>query len=133
MKAGLKRSKQRDAILEYLKSTTCHPTADTVYENVKEKFPNISLGTVYRNLNLLAECHQILKLTGDGGSDRFDATTEPHYHVRCVDCGEVLDIHMEPLTHINVLAEASFDGKILEHSIFFKGKCKKCIDKEKQQ
>lgn len=129
MKTGLKRSKQRDAIMNYLRSTKEHPTADTVYMNVREVIPNISLGTVYRNLNLLAACGDILKLTCDNKSERFDADIQPHYHVMCTECGEVVDLMMEPLEHVNVLAGAAFDGRIDEHVIYFKGICQKCLKK----
>lgn len=78
--AGIKFSRQRQAIMDYLMSTTEHPTADTIYANVKEQYPNISLGTVYRNLNLLADEGQILRLSCGDGSDHFDGTIEPHYH-----------------------------------------------------
>ncbi|MGN1084105.1 MAG: transcriptional repressor, partial [Lachnospiraceae bacterium] len=85
----VKHSRQRDAILEYLRSTASHPTADTVYENVREKIPNISLGTVYRNLNMLAESGEVLRLSCGGTSDRYDGCVKPHYHFLCRSCGNV--------------------------------------------
>jgi len=133
MKMKLKRSRQREAILAYLRSTNEHPTADMVYENVRKEIPNISLGTVYRNLNLLVDCEDILKFTFDGKSDRFDWNVEPHYHVMCTRCGAVTDLKLEPLNHIDVLAESAFNGKISGHSIQFRGLCEKCaklIDKK---
>lgn len=78
--ATLKYSRQRESIKEYLSSTYEHPTADTVYLNVKQEFPNISLGTVYRNLNLLAEIGEAIKISTPNGGDRFDGRTIPHYH-----------------------------------------------------
>ena len=78
--ANLKYSRQREAIKDYLSSVTTHPTADTVYLNVKQEFPNISLGTVYRNLNLLAEIDDAIKISTPNGGDRFDGRTMPHYH-----------------------------------------------------
>ena len=81
--ATLKYSRQRECIKEYLMHTTEHPTADTVYEHVKEEFPRISLGTVYRNLNLLADMGEALKITTLDGGDRFDGCTKPHYHFTC--------------------------------------------------
>ena len=129
MRTGLKRSKQRDAIVNYLRSTKEHPTADTIYMNVKKEIPNISLGTVYRNLNLLAACGDIIKISCDNKSDRFDGNLHSHYHVICTECGEVMDLEMEPLDHVNVLAGAVFDGRIEEHVVYFKGICKKCLKK----
>ncbi|MDO4943038.1 MAG: transcriptional repressor [Lachnospiraceae bacterium] len=127
MKTKLKRSRQREAILAYLRSTNEHPTADMVYENVRKEIPNISLGTVYRNLNLLVDCEDIIKLTIDGKSDRFDWNLKPHYHVMCTRCGSVMDLKIDPLNHIDVLAESAFEGKISGHSIQFKGLCGKCV------
>ena len=79
--ATLKYSRQRESIKNYLLHTEEHPTADTVYMHVREEFPNISLGTVYRNLNLLAETGDALKIPTPSGGDRFDGKTTPHYHL----------------------------------------------------
>jgi Fur family peroxide stress response transcriptional regulator len=133
MRKGLKRSRQREAILAYLKSTKEHPTADMIYEAVRKEIPNISLGTVYRNLNLLEECGDIYKFSCDGKSDRFDWRTEAHYHVMCTNCGAVMDLDIDPLSHINVLAESAFDGEIHDHSIYFRGLCEQCLKEVKQE
>lgn len=122
-----KHSRQRDAILEYLHSTTSHPTADTVYENVREKIPNISLGTVYRNLNMLADSGEILRLSCGGTSDRYDGTATPHYHFLCKGCGNVSDLEMDGLDHINVIAGAGFQGTIEGHFTYFYGTCPDCV------
>lgn len=129
MKAARKRSKQREAILDYLKSTKEHPNADMVYENVRKEIPNISLGTVYRNLNLLSESGEIQKFSIDGKSDRFDFETKSHYHVFCHQCDRVMDLEMEPLKEIEGLAEKAFEGEIEGHSICFFGRCKNCLKK----
>lgn len=124
--AGTKFSKQRQAIIDYLCSTTEHPTAETVYTNVRISYPNVSLGTVYRNLNLLAEEGEILRLTCGDGSDRFDGNPKPHYHFLCTSCGRVLDLVMESLNHIDILAAAGFAGTIEGHTVLFHGKCPVC-------
>ena len=124
-----KFSRQREAIKEYLAHTNEHPTADTVYMNIRATYPNISLGTVYRNLNLLAEQGEITKLNCQDGSDRFDGNTMPHYHFLCNDCGRILDIEMESIDHINKIAGAGFGGKIEGHVTFFYGVCPNCIRK----
>ena len=124
--AGVKFSRQRQAIMDYLCSTKEHPTAETVYANVRVHYPRVSLGTVYRNLNLLAEEGEILRLTCGDGSDRFDGNPKPHYHFLCTGCGRVLDLTMEPLSHINILAAAEFDGTIEGHTVLFHGKCSNC-------
>ena len=83
----LKRSKQRESIKKFLISRYDHPTAETVYMNIKEEFPNISLGTVYRNLSLLADIGEIQKLSTGIGPDRVDGNPKPHYHFICKECG----------------------------------------------
>lgn len=122
----LKNSKQRDAIKSFLMTRYDHPTAETVYLNVKKDFPNISLGTVYRNLSLLSEIGEIQKLSTGIGPDRFDGNPAPHYHFICNQCGSVLDLDVTGLDHINVLASQNFDGKIEGHLIYFYGKCPDC-------
>ncbi len=121
-----KHSKQRDAILDYLHSTKAHPTADTVYEHVREVMPNISLGTVYRNLNMLADGGEILRLSCGGTSDRYDGNPELHYHFLCKECGNVSDLEMPGLEHIDVIAGADFSGTIEGHFVYFYGKCPTC-------
>lgn len=122
----LKRSKQRDAIVAFLKTRKDHPTADVVYQEIRNTIPNISLGTVYRNLSLLSDRDEILRLSCDGKMDRFDADTSPHYHFICKDCGCVLDILIPYSDEIDKLAAKNFDGTILSHSLLFEGYCKNC-------
>lgn len=127
--ATLKYSRQRESIKEYLVSTTEHPTADMVYLKVKNEFPNISLGTVYRNLNLLADIGEAIKITTPDGGDRFDGETQPHYHFFCTSCGCMLDLDMESIEHINDIAGKNFDGQIEAHTTNFFGRCGDCIKK----
>ncbi len=121
-----KYSRQREAIKEYLMQTKEHPTADTVYMNIRATHPNISLGTVYRNLNLLAEQGEILKINCQDGSDRFDANPDPHYHFICKECGKVMDLEMESIDHIINAAGKGFGGKIEGHVTYFYGLCPDC-------
>ena len=116
--AGLKYSKQRASIKDYLMHTTSHPTADTVYLHIKEEFPSISLGTVYRNLNLLADIGEALRIPTPDGGDRFDGRCEPHYHVVCTNCGNVFDLEMDDsyIQKINEDANKYFDGIIESHT-----------------
>ena len=125
----LKYSRQRESIKEYLSSTREHPTADTVYLHVKQEYPNISLGTVYRNLNLLADIGEAIKITPPYGGDRFDGGTHPHYHFCCTKCGRVIDLDLNQLTYVNKEAEKNFDGVIESHSMMFYGTCGECIKK----
>ena len=90
MKA-LKFSRQRESIRECLKNRTDHPTADAVYVTISKDYPKISLGTVYRNLNLLADMGEIQRFSSGDGSEHFDYNTDPHYHFVCRTCGAIID------------------------------------------
>ena len=122
-----KYSRQREAIKKYLSQTKEHPTADTIYMDIRETYPNISLGTVYRNLNLLVERGEVLRLIGMDESDRYDANTHDHYHFLCNECKRVLDIEMESIDKIIDKANKNFSGKIEGHVTYFYGKCDNCI------
>lgn len=126
----IKYSRQRECIKEFLADRYDHPTAETVYMNVKKDFPNISLGTVYRNLSLLTELGEIQKISTGIGPDRFDGNTAPHYHVLCTKCGRVMDLKMESIDHINIIAGNEFDGQIDGHITYFLGKCQECLKTE---
>lgn len=122
----LKHSKQRDCIKEFLDSRKDHPTADVVYMNVRKSVPNISLGTVYRNLTLLADIGEIAKIRVGDGVDHFDAVTTPHYHFICRECGSVIDLDMDNMDALTRSAAEHFQGQIDGHSTYFYGKCEKC-------
>ncbi len=126
-----KYSRQREAIREFLAARYDHPTAETVYRNLREEFPNISLGTVYRNLTLLTELGEIRKLSTGAGPDRFDGNTSPHYHFICNGCGCVLDLGVSGLDHINILAGQNFEGVVEGHLTYFYGKCPSCTKNKK--
>ena len=131
----LKYSRQRASIKEYLMSTADHPTADTVYLDVRKEFPRISLGTVYRNLNLLADMGEAVKITTPHGGDRFDGRTDPHYHVVCTSCGKVFDLKLDStyMEEINQLADKYFHGNIDSHTTLFYGTCQECIENKKEK
>lgn len=124
----LKHSKQRDSIKEFLKSRKDHPTASLVYDNVRRSFPNISLGTVYRNLTLLADIGEISRIRVGDGVDHFDADTSPHYHFICTECGSISDLNIDDID-LNELAGRNFDGKIEYHTVYFHGRCRECCRK----
>ena len=126
----LKYSRQREAIKDFLMTRNDHPTADVVYSNVRTEFPNISLGTVYRNLTLLADLGEIARLRVGDGVDHFDADTSPHYHFVCSDCGSVIDLDMDSIDSINQTAARNFDGQIAGHITYFYGLCPPCKEKK---
>jgi len=124
---ALKYSRQREAIKEFMMTRKDHPTADIVYMNVRKEFPNISLGTVYRNLTLLSDMGELLRLRVGDGVDHFDATTTPHYHFICKDCGAVTDLELPIMHSIDTVADESFGGRIDGHVTYFYGTCEHCL------
>lgn len=123
----MKYSRQRECILNNLQSRRDHPTADMVYASVREIQPNISLGTVYRNLSLLADNGQILKISTGIGPDHFDGFIEPHNHFICKECGMVIDMDFIPNDNIVKKASENFEGIIESYELQFFGKCKDCL------
>lgn len=123
----MKRSRQREAIVAFLKTRKDHPTADTVYQEIRTIIPNISLGTVYRNLAQLSERGEILRLPCDGKMDHFDADIRPHYHFLCKECGCVKDIEIPYAKQLDITAAESFEGVITSHTLLFEGVCNTCM------
>lgn len=122
----MKYSKQRELIYEQLKSNPIHPTAEEVYLQLKPHHPNISLATVYRNLNKLAESSIIKKIQGLDASDRFDHNTHEHYHFICEKCRRVYDVNLELLSYINDKVK---DYNIKSFDLLLKGICNNCKEK----
>ena len=123
--AALKYSRQRESIKNFLCSRDDHPTADMIYTNIRKEFPNISLGTVYRNLSLLVELGEIKKISTDG-ADRFDARVTPHSHFICRRCGCLLDM-MIPLDDPVERVNSQWDyGDVEECRMEFYGTCNQC-------
>jgi Fur family ferric uptake transcriptional regulator len=125
-------TKQRQVILEEIKKVSSHPTADEVHALVRKKLPKISLGTIYRNLEFLAGQNQILRLDGTGNQRRYDGNTADHFHLRCVQCGQVKDLLMDyPLDMENKVALET-DYELLSCRLEFVGLCPRCkIKKQK--
>lgn len=126
--AAIKYSRQRKAIKDFLMTRKDHPTAETVYLNVRETYPHISLGTVYRNLTLLSDMGEIQKLHLGDGLDHFDADIHPHDHFLCTECGTVLDMDFQSDDDFNMdeRANSVFDGMITGHITYFQGICPEC-------
>lgn len=122
----LKYSRQRESIKASLMERYDHPTADVLYNTIREEFPNISLGTVYRNLNLLVELGEIQKLTCGDGKDHFDGEVSPHYHFVCNHCGAVLDIPMDALSKVDQDVAQRLGAEVESHTIYFYGSCPDC-------
>lgn len=119
-----KHSKQRDALIEILQSTDTHPTAEWVYEQMREKFPNVSLATVYRNLRHMIEIGMARELYTDNSS-RFDANMTDHYHFVCKNCRKLIDIFPEEEnSEIKKIRNMGFEVDKYDLSIY--GLCTAC-------
>jgi Fe2+ or Zn2+ uptake regulation protein len=122
-----RETRQRKAILKALRSTASHPTADWIYAEVRKSLPNISKGTVYRNLKVLLEAGMISELRTDGDKIRFEGRRDNHCHFICLNCGEVLDLD-EVLDESIARRVAQNTGlRILTHHLEFKGECRNCL------
>lgn len=122
-------SRQREAVLNVLCSTTSHPTAAWIYEKVREEIPNISLGTVYRNLSGLAEDGTIKKLSFGDSSVHFDGDISVHSHFYCEHCGEITDIWLDQSKLLGPI-ESDYNVKAKYADFNITGKCSRCCDKE---
>jgi len=125
---AMKYSRQRQVIHNFLMTRKDHPTADVVYQNVRQEDPHISLGTVYRNLTLLADRGEILRLHVGDGVDHFDADTSRHSHFICSCCGCVTDLSLDCLEDMLAQAKQVFDGRIETLDACFHGVCADCIN-----
>ncbi len=124
-------SKKRIAIYEKICSTTSHPTADWVYMNLKDDYPDLSRGTVYRNLTLFKEQGLIVSVGNVGGQERFDGNVKPHAHFVCTYCHEVIDLHkidLKSTIDYNVYG-SEYDVEITHHNLTLYGLCSKCKNK----
>ena len=124
---NLRMTRQRKVILEELCKVDTHPSADEVYAMVRKRLPRISLGTVYRNLEILAERGQIQKLEPGGTLKRFDGKTESHYHLRCIRCDRMIDAPVDFDVMIKHDLKSATDFKIIGHKLEFIGICPECI------
>lgn len=130
MEKAVRYSKKREAILEAIRSTKCHPSADWVYQTLKPTHPDLSLGTVYRNLDFFRQHGTVISVGVVKGQERFDATTDPHTHFFCTGCGSVLDLD-------EIIPDMGLDRTVCEkyglaverHDLVFHGLCQDCMKK----
>ena len=128
--ATLKYSRQRESIKEFLTGRTDHPTADFVYENMKQIYPNISLGTVYRNLAQLAENGDILKISTSANKEHFDGFVHRHFHFVCNTCDKIYDVDLDGMDEIKNQAAEKLNADIEDYSLIFYGICENCSSKK---
>ncbi|MBN2246073.1 MAG: transcriptional repressor [Candidatus Aminicenantes bacterium] len=126
-----RKSRQRNKILEILENTKTHPTADWIYDKLKKDFPKLSVGNVYRNLNILVEQGLIRRIDFGSTFDRFDAVRTPHYHFICEQCGAVIDLDLSYDDQLNQKAMETSGFSVYNHKIQFYGLCDKCKNKQR--
>jgi Fur family peroxide stress response transcriptional regulator len=124
--AGLKITPQRMAVYKALVETTEHPSADTLYQQVRQIFPNISLDTVNRTLLTLADIGAAFIVEGSGDVKRFDGGMQKHQHFKCVNCKRSIDFHHKPFDNIPVPRSLSEKFIVLKKTVYFEGLCNLC-------
>ena len=132
MPAATKQFRKRNAILECLCQSKTHPTADTLFNQLKPQIPDLSMGTVYRNLNLFKQQGLAVSVATVGGVERFDGNTAPHVHFICDHCSAVIDL--EEMAVPQVLSDTAAmqcGGQITGCRLSFTGKCRDCLRKTK--
>jgi Fur family ferric uptake transcriptional regulator len=123
---GMRMTRQRRVILEELRRVCTHPTADEVYRRVRRRLARISLATVYRNLETLADRGLIGRLEPAGGPRRYDADTTDHYHVRCSRCGRVGDVFAGRLPALETAFRKATEYAIMGYRLELIGLCPRC-------
>ena len=124
---GMRVTPQRIEIFKEVAMSCAHPDAETVYEAVKEKIPNVSVDTVYRTLASLEELNMIFRVDNQLPRARFDADMRPHHHFLCTQCNEVYDIFLEDSETVNIPINASKYGQIKDSNLQIRGICNKCL------
>ena len=134
MEQTKKHFRKRDAILACLQESKSHPSAEVIYSRLKPVIPDLSMGTVYRNLNLFKEQGLIISLGTVKGVERFDGDTSSHVHFICTDCGCVQDIPgMPQLPSLRASAEQDLGGQVEGCHITLTGTCRDCIQSNKEE
>ena len=121
-------SRQREEVLDQLSGHKDHPTADVIFADLRDRDPNISLATVYRNLKLLAKNGTIQKLSFVSGADHFDPNAEKHVHFVCDRCGGVFDVPMPEADTLDEEAAWHVPGIVTGHDLVFHGICERCCE-----
>lgn len=130
MEKATRYSKKREAILNAICSTDTHPSADWVYQTLKPVYPDLSLGTVYRNLSRFKEEGLVISVGTVNGQERFDGTIKPHAHFICKTCGAVHDFHELQLNEsLDRTVEQQYGVQIDHHELVFYGTCPQCTTK----
>ena len=121
-----RNTRQRKLVLDAVRQSYNHPTADEIYNVVRAQDDKISRGTVYRNLSLLADLGEIQKLTPGQGPDRFDANVQPHAHIICTSCSRVIDVPLPFDAQLDAKASEQIGWHVTSHYTIFEGLCPDC-------
>ena len=122
----LRRSRQRERILELLRRTDQHPTAAWLYDNLRDEFPRLSLGTVYRNLGILVQSGKVRKLDSGSTFDRFEINRGDHVHFVCRSCGRILDLDVPETEEFQRAVLTQTGNRVTGHRIELFGECDQC-------
>ncbi len=133
MEKKLRYSRQREEIYQYLCSSHEHPSAETIYQELREKVEGLSLGTVYRNLHLLEELGKIRKVTNYQNTDRYDVRCADHVHFICQSCHRILDLPEVQPEEIRSMLHLGQDYKLLQVDLTLSGLCPQCRTKERKE
>ncbi|MDQ7785064.1 MAG: transcriptional repressor [Desulfomonilaceae bacterium] len=127
-RSARRMTRQRKIVLEELRKVTSHPTADQLHQMVRRRLPGINIATVYRNLEILTDEGEVMKLDVAGTQRRFDGNALNHYHIRCSRCGRVDDVHMDVVDSLEEAAAKACAYTVLSHTVEFVGICPGCRD-----
>ena len=131
MEATSKNFRKRNAILTYLRGTNAHPSAETIYTDLKQQIPDLSMATVYRNLTKFRQEGMVQCVATVKGVERYDGNTDPHVHFICRHCTAVIDLHeMQIPPQLIEQAASITGGKVDLCSLSFTGLCRDCLSKE---
>ena len=125
-RAGLKITPQREMIYQYLAGSKTHPSAESVYQQVKKIYPNISLDTVNRTLLTLAKIGLAFTVEGSGDAKRFDANFDGHQHFKCLKCKKIVDFNYQPFRDIELPEKLRQKFKVVRKTVYLEGYCKDC-------
>ena len=134
MEATSKNFRKRNSILNYLQGTNAHPSAETIYTDLKAQIPDLSMATVYRNLTKFRQEGMVQCVATVKGVERFDGNTDPHVHFICRHCDAVIDLHgMQIPDTLLTQPEAVIGGRVESCCLSFTGICRDCLSKENTQ
>lgn len=125
---GVRLTPQRQAILEYLRRTRTHPKAEEIFHHVRQRFPGVSLATIYNNLNVLVGKGLVIELSYGDMASRFDGDVAPHYHITCERCGKVVNFFGPPPRDIEYQAARETRFIINSCRIELYGVCPNCVE-----